>query len=176
MQKHSQYNEDERTHFFRKTYRTLYSKGLRKGYCVRGELETEQNCNILTSSSSGYSSTSFSYCVAAFSYCGAAKPGTLRAQLSAGSGSHCFELQQLTPNSDIQLTRTSVAPGYIIVCHPRDSVRVASALNSTPPQSRLSIDSFDRIHLLFTQVHFLFDSSAGSEVSILQIYSTNMCI
>ena len=29
----------------------------------------------------------------------------------AGSGSHCFELQQLTPNSDLQLTRTSCCTG-----------------------------------------------------------------
>ena len=45
---HSQHNKDERTNFFRKIYLSLYSKGLRKGYCVRGDLETEQNCNILT--------------------------------------------------------------------------------------------------------------------------------
>ena len=42
MQKHSQHNKDERTHFFRKIYLSLYSKGLRKGYCERGKLETEQ--------------------------------------------------------------------------------------------------------------------------------------
>ena len=39
-------NNDERTHFFRKIYLTLYSrKGcerVTKGLCVRGELETEQ--------------------------------------------------------------------------------------------------------------------------------------
>ena len=80
------------TRFFRKTYFSLYSKGLRKGYCVRGELETEQNCNILTPSSSGYSSASFSSC-------GTAQPGALRVLLSAGS--HCFELQAPTPNSDL---------------------------------------------------------------------------
>ena len=51
MQKHIQHNKDERTQFFRKIYLSLFSK-VRKGYerfyCVRGELETEQNCNILT--------------------------------------------------------------------------------------------------------------------------------
>ena len=104
MQKHNQHNKDERTLFFRKTYLSLYSKGLRKGYCVRSELETEQNCNILTPSSSGYSSSTFSSC-------GAAQPGALRAQLFAGSGSYCFELQQLTPNSVLQLTRTSCSTG-----------------------------------------------------------------
>ena len=33
-----------------------------KGLCVRGQLETEQNCNILTPSSSVFSSTPFSFC------------------------------------------------------------------------------------------------------------------
>ena len=46
MQKHSQHNKDEQTHFFRKIYLSHFirngTKGLRKGYCVRGELETEQ--------------------------------------------------------------------------------------------------------------------------------------
>ena len=59
-----------------------------------------KDCNILTPSSSGYSSTSFSSCKAA-------QPGALGTKLSAGSGSHCYELQQLTPNSELLLTRTS---------------------------------------------------------------------
>ena len=158
------------TQFFRKIYLSHFirngTKGLRKGYCVRGELKTEHNCNILTPSSSGYSSTSFSSC-------GAAQPGALRAQFSAGSGSHSFELQQLTPNSDLQLTRTSCSTGLYNCFRPPASVSVASALNSTRPQSSLSPDIIDRIHLLFTQVHFLFDSSAGSEVNMLQINRTN---
>ena len=63
----------------------------------------------------------------------------------------------------------SVAPGYTIAWHPPVSGSVAYALNSTRWQSRLSPDISDRMHLLFTQVHFLFDSSAGSEVNMLQI-------
>ena len=66
MQKHSQHNKDERTQFFRKTYLSLYSKGLRNGYCVRGWVgRLNKDCNILTPSSSGYSSGSFSFCWAA---------------------------------------------------------------------------------------------------------------
>ena len=38
MQKHIQHNNDERRHFFRKIYLSIYSKGL----CVIGELETEK--------------------------------------------------------------------------------------------------------------------------------------
>ena len=50
-------NNDERTHFI--------LERVAKGLCVRGELETGTGCNILTPSSSGYSSTSFSLCWAA---------------------------------------------------------------------------------------------------------------
>ena len=42
------------------------------------------------------------------------------------------------------------------------------ALNSTLRQSRLSPDLFDQMHLLFTQMHFSFDSLAGSEVNMQQ--------
>ena len=98
IQKHSQHNNDKRTQFFRKIYLSHFirkvTKGLRKGYCVRGELETEQNCNILTPSSSGYSSTSFSSC-------GAAQPEALRARQRGWVWFSLLELQQLTPNSDV---------------------------------------------------------------------------
>ena len=62
-----------------------------------------------------------------------------------------------------------VAPDYIIFWHPPASVSVASAPNSTRQQSRLSPDIFDRMHLFFTQVHFLFDSLARSEVNMLYL-------
>ena len=48
MQKHIQHNNDERIQFFRKIYLSLYWKGYEGYYCVRGELETGQNCSILT--------------------------------------------------------------------------------------------------------------------------------
>ena len=97
------------TQFFRKIYLSHFIRNGTKGLCVRGVLETEQNFSILIPSSSGYCSTSFSSCRSA-------QPRALRAQLSAGSGSHCFELQQLTPNT--KLTERPVAPGYLIVWHP----------------------------------------------------------
>ena len=49
MQKHIQHNKEERTQFFRKIYLSLYLKGFER--VTKGiicELETEQNCNILT--------------------------------------------------------------------------------------------------------------------------------
>ena len=90
MRKQNQQN-DERTHFFRKIYLTLYSKGLRKG-CERVMCERWvgdwTDCNILTPSSSVFNSTSFSFCWAA-------QPGVLRAHPSAGCW---FSLQHLISN------------------------------------------------------------------------------
>ena len=59
---------NEHTSLEKYTSHTLFSKGLRKGWCwlcVRGELETGTDCNILTPSSSDHSSTSFSFSWAA---------------------------------------------------------------------------------------------------------------
>ena len=46
IRKHSQHNNDERTHFFRKIYLSHFIRNscerVAKGLCVRGELETEQ--------------------------------------------------------------------------------------------------------------------------------------
>ena len=77
-------NNDERTHFFRKIYLSLYSKWLQKG-CERVMCERWvgdwTNCSILIPSSFLFSSTSFSFCWAA-------QLGVLRAHnplLGAGS-------------------------------------------------------------------------------------------
>ena len=90
----TRFNERTNSHFFIKknTSHTLFSKGLRKGWCwlcVRGELETERDCHILTPSSSDHGSTSSSFCWAA-------QPWVLRAQAL------CLE-QVLTPVSYLQL-------------------------------------------------------------------------
>ena len=76
--------------------------------------------------------------------------------------------------SYLQLARTSCAPSYIIVLRPLNSIHrqsrlspdphpdapsyiiVLRPLSSTRRQSRLSPDILNRMHLLFTQVHFLF--------------------
>ena len=121
--------------FFRKNIPHTLFERVAKGLCVSGRLK--QNCNILTPRFSGYSSTSFS-----FSW--AAQPGASRAQLSAGSGSHCLELQQLT----LKLTELSVRTGlYHLFDVNLLPVSVASAPNSTRPQSILYPDIFDRMHL-----------------------------
>ena len=133
---------------------------IRKGYVWEVSWRLNKDCNILTPSFFVFSSISFSFCWAA-------QPVALRAQVSAGSGSHCLELQQTDSNS--KLLELPVAPGYIIVWRPPASVSLTSAPNSTCPQSRLSPDIFTRMHLLFSQVHFLFDSSARSEVNMLLV-------
>ena len=153
MQKYSQQNKDERTQFFRKISLSLYPKGLWKGYCVRGELETGQKLQHIDPQALPAIATLLSR-----------SPGLL----NRGSGSL---------SSDCNKWLQTLSPNWVTSCRTRvislfDSqlLPVASqfALNSTGGQSRLSPDIFDRMHLLFTQVHFLFDSSAGSEVTMLQ--------
>ena len=61
----------------------------------------------------------------------------------------------------LQLLWTYCSRGYIIIWHPPTSCECYNfALNSTPRQSRSpppwSSDIVDRMHLLFTQVHFFF--------------------
>ena len=94
MRKQSQQNNDARTRFLRKVYLSHFIRNgcerVTKGLCVRGESETEQRLqHIDPPTSSVFSSTSFSSCWAA-------QTGALVEQLRPGS--HCLELQQLTPN------------------------------------------------------------------------------
>ena len=53
---------------------------------------------------------------------------------------------------------------------------VTIAPNSTRPQSRLYLDIFNRMRLLFTQVHLLFDSSAEGQYATamdhMEVWST----
>ena len=97
-----------KTQFFGKIYHSQFirngTKRLRKGYVWEVSWRLNKDCNILTPSSSGYSSNFFLILRGC-------STGDLRTRFSAWSGSHCFELQQLTPNSDLQLTRTSCSTG-----------------------------------------------------------------
>ena len=118
MQKHIQHNKDERTQFFRKIYLSLYLKGL----CVRGELETEQNCNILTPNSSCYHSLSFP-----FSW--AAQPG-------AWWPSICWDMV-LIPASSPQLIWTSCRQWYIIIWLPPTSCERHNSHSIQPVDSQV---------------------------------------
>ena len=164
MRKHSQHNNDEQTRFFRKIYLSPYSKGLRKGYVWEVSWRLNKTATYWLLALLAIAAL-LSHYAGLFKRGGVTegcKPSVWELVLSTAS---YLQLQQLTPNS--KLTRTSVTPGYINVWRPPASVSVASAPNSTRPQSRLSPDIFDRMHLLFTQVHFLFDSSGMSEVNML---------
>ena len=100
---------------------------------MRESWRPNKDCNILTPpNSSGYHSLSFPFFWAA-------QPGPRGPSL-------CWHMV-LIPASSLQLTRTSCAPSYIIVLRP---------LNPNRQQSRLSPDTLNRMHLLFTQVYFFF--------------------
>ena len=102
------------THFIRKS-----SKGLRKVLCVKGELETEQNCNILTPNSFGYNSISFLFSWAV--------------QTGASGTSLCWN-RVLIPASSLQLTDFLSHPGYIIILRPPTScdVTIRTQFNPSP--------------------------------------------
>ena len=119
-------HNDERTHFFIKKYtsHTLFSKGLRKGWCwlcVRGELETGTDCNILTQSSSVLWQHVF---LILLSW----STGVLRAQAlflslrrlvpNCDWNSNCDCNSNWTlPASNSNCLKPSVTPGYVIVWH-----------------------------------------------------------
>ena len=122
------------SHFYSKWFERVYERF----YCVRGELETEQNCNILTPYSSGHNSISFP-----FSW--AAQPG-------AWGSSLCWDMVLISASS-LQLTWTYCHRGHITIWRPPTS---CEHHNSTPQQLNSPSDIFNRMHLLFTQVHFFF--------------------
>ena len=104
---------------------------------------------------------------------------------SAGIWFSLPELEQLISNSDLQLTRTCLLH-RVISLFDANLLPVASqfALNSTRRQWRLYLNIFDRMHLLFTQVHFLFwqlgrgqyITQAGTSVCWLSLSVMCRCI
>ena len=100
-------NNDERTHFFRKIYLSHFiRKGCERVECERWVVDGTDG-NILTPSSSNYSSTPFSFFWDA-------QLGVLRAQAL------CWKLVLTASNcnSNANYLEQSVAPGYVIVWHP----------------------------------------------------------
>ena len=138
------------------TSHTLFEM-VAKGLCVRGELDTEQNCNILTPSSSVFSSTSFSFCWAV-------QPGVLRAQPSAESW---FSLPR-TATTDSKLTELPIAPGYIIVWHPPASCERRICTQFSPSTVKV-IPWYLRPDAPVPW------STAGLEVNILHLWISRKC-
>ena len=88
--------------------------------------------------------------------------GGLGAQPLLGHGSH----SSIFSPTDLNF----LSPGLYNNLTPTYFLRASQfALNSARRQSRSPPDIFDRLHLLFTQVHFFFDRPAGSEVN-MEIY------
>ena len=143
MRKHSQHNNDEQTHFFRKIYLSHFIRNdcerVAKGLCVRGELETEQTTTYWPP-----------------------VPLPLTAFLSRYVGLHnrgswgpialCWVLV-LSTTSSLQLDWLQT--NRICLSHPIIQlfdfhlllVGVTSTPNPIRSQSRLYPDMFDRMHL-----------------------------
>ena len=127
------------------------SKGLRKVLSVRGELKTEQNYNILTPHQLFWLQQHF------FSVLLSCSTGGLGAQPQLGHGSH----SSIFSPTDLNF----LSPGLYNNSFER---HICTQFNpSTVKVIPWSPDIFDRMHLLFTQVHFSSDSPAGSEVNML---------
>ena len=133
MQKHN----DKQTQFFEK----YTSHFIERVVCKR-ELETGQRLQHIGTppqkkNSSGYHSLSFPFSWAA----------QLGAQPLLGHGSH----SSIFSPTDLNF----LSPGLYNNLTPTYFLRASQfALNSTPQQSRSPPDIFDRMHLLFTQMHF----------------------
>ena len=124
------------------------SKGLREVLSMRGELETEQNCNILTPTL---------LAIAAFL---SRSPGLLNRDMF------------LIPASSHQLISTSCRRGYIIIWHPPTSCERHICTQFNPLRVKVipwSLDIFDRIHCDLHRCISSFDSLAG--VNMLHFYT-----
>ena len=151
------------TQFFRKIYLSDFirngTKGLRKGYVWEVSWRLNKTVTYWPPSSSGYSSTSFSFYWAA-------QPGAWGPSSQSGAG---FHAGILSPKLWLQLTKLPFAPGCIIVWRSSASCGCHFCTKLNPSTVKVIPDIFDRMHLLFTQVHFLFDSLYNSEFYLILI-------
>ena len=151
-------NNNERTHFFRKIYLSHFiRKGCERVVCERW-VGDGTDCNILTPSSSNYSSTSFSFCWAA------------QLGVTEGLKSSVWSWFSLpwtatqTPINWLQLTQAICGTSLYNCLMPTCFLWV-SQLHWIQPvhRSRWYPNIFNRMHLLFTQVHLLIDSSVEGQ-------------
>ena len=164
MQKHIQHNKDEQ-HSSLEKYTSHFIERVRKGYegsyCARGELETEQNCNILTPTL---------IAITAFL---SRSPGLLNRGLGAQPLWDMF----LIPASYLQLIWNSCRRGYIMIWRPLFFLRASQFRTQFNPSTVKVISWYSStggtcyLHRCISY----FDSLAGSEVnmqhkSFLHIY------
>ena len=143
--------QNERTQFFRKIYLSLTSKGL----CVRGELETEQNCNILTPQLFWVSQPFFPVLLGC-------STGGLGVQLLLGHGSHSkiffpADLNFLSPGLYNNLTST-----YFLRASQFRTQFNPSTVKVAPDLLMSSTRCTCYLHRCISS----FDSLAGSEVNM----------
>ena len=155
---------NEHISFEKNTSRTLFSKGLRKGWYwlrVSGVLETEQTATY-------WHQLPLSMAALCSHSAGLLNRGSLRAATPlTGAGSHCFERQL-----ELQLTQTGCGT-RLYNCLTSTCFLWASQLHQIQPvhRSRWYSDIFDRMHLLFTQVHLLIYSSVEGQYVTLDVNS-----
>ena len=126
------------------------SKSLERVVCERW-VGDWTDYNIVTPSSSDYCSTSFLILLG----CSTGGPEGLCWELVLTVSNCKSNFNCLTPTNSNSLWYW-VIKLFVVHLLP---VGVTIAPNSTRPRSRLYLDIFDRVHLLFTQVHLLIDNS-----------------
>ena len=107
MQKHSQHNKDERTQFYRKIYLSLYSEWYER---VTKGLLCERWVGDWTKTATYWPPALLAIAALLSHSAGLLNRGP-EGSAFAGTWFSLLELQQLTPNSDLQLTRTSCCTG-----------------------------------------------------------------
>ena len=146
---------NEHTSLEKYTSHTLFSKGLRKGWrwlCVWGELETEQTATY-------WPQVPLTIAALLPHSVGLLNRGPESPSPLSGAGSHCLKLRL-----ELQLTQT-VCGTWLYNCLTSTYFLWASQLHRIQPVhgSRWYPDIFDRMRLLFTQVHLLNDSSVEGQ-------------
>ena len=137
MQKHIQHNKD--------TSLEKYTSHFIERVLCEMELETEKNCNILTPNSSGYHSLFFPVLLGC-------STGGLGGPASLGHGPHSSICSPTDLNFLSLGLYNNLTPTLL-----RASVTISHSIQPLNSQGRPWYpDIFDRMHLLFTQVHFFF--------------------
>ena len=141
MQKHIQHNKDERTQFFRKNIPLTLFERVLKSYERYYLWEVSWRLNR--------TATYWHPTLLATAAFLSRSPGLLNWGPLLGHGSH----SSIVSPTDLNF----LSPGLYNNLTSAYFLRASQfVLSSTLRQSRLSPDIFDRMHLLFTQVHFFF--------------------
>ena len=162
---------NERTRFFIKI---LFLRFIWKGWCrlcMRGALETETDCHILTPNSSDHSSTSFSFLLGCSTVGQWGPTPSVWSWFSLqGHPISNYDCNSLHRTGCLELQLTQVVCGiwlYNCLTHTCFLWAYVSAPNSTTstsqgdiPTSSIRCTSFFR---LFTQVHLLIDCSVEGQ-------------